>query len=85
MSPRRPLGSLTAAVDELSAILRRRREDRARRVRIYDEQGHARALDPAGEEAAPLVDAAAAMIAAAAASGAGRAESGAAPPGDAED
>jgi hypothetical protein len=47
-------GLLTGAV----ATVRRRREDRAPRVRLYDAAGTARALDPGSEQGAALLAAA---------------------------
>ena len=62
MKPRRRIDSLTAAVGDVAGALRRRRLGRAPYVRLHDERGHVRALDPLGDEAAALLDAAAAMV-----------------------
>jgi hypothetical protein len=62
MRRRGALDSLGAVVGDLTGALRRRREGRERRVRLYDERGHARTVDVEGEEAAPLLEAATAMI-----------------------
>ncbi len=62
MRPRRPIDALTAAVEDVAGSLRRRRESRALRIRLYDDAGRVRALDPDGEEARPLVEAADALL-----------------------
>ncbi len=56
------MDALTAAVEDVAGSLRRRRESRALRVRLYDAGGRVRALDPDGEEARPLVEAADALL-----------------------
>jgi len=62
MRPRGPLDALTSAVEDVTATLRRRRHARALRVRLYDEHGQVRALDPTADEARPLVEAASALL-----------------------
>ena len=62
MKPRRPIDSLTSAVEDLAGSLRRRRESRELRVRLHTADGKVRTLDPASDEAAPLVDAADALL-----------------------
>ena len=51
-------GRVRTLVGGLAATLRRRREDRAVRVRIYDAAGTPRALEPDSAEGAALVAAA---------------------------
>ena len=74
MKPRGRIDSLTAAVGDVAGALRRRRLGRAPYVRLHDERGRVRALDPFGDEADALLDAAAAMVDAADAAGSGAAE-----------
>jgi hypothetical protein len=70
MKPRGRIDRLTAAVGDMAGSLRRRREGREPYVRLYDEAGRPRAVDPASPEGEALLDAAAAMVdAAEAASG----------------
>jgi hypothetical protein len=52
------LGSLSAAVGDLAAAVRRARDARAVYVRIYDARGRATTLDPASEEAKAALQAA---------------------------
>jgi hypothetical protein len=58
MRRRGRLGSLSAAVGDLAAAVRRARDARAVYVRTYDEQAHATTLDPASEEAKAALQAA---------------------------
>lgn len=74
MKPRGRIDSLTAAVGDVAGALRRRRLGRAPYVRLHDERGRVRALDPLGDEADALLDAAAAMVDAADAAGVGAAD-----------
>ena len=62
MKPRRPIDSLTSAVEDIAGSLRRRRESRDLRVRLHTADGRVRTLDPHSEEAAPIVDAADALL-----------------------
>jgi len=62
VKPRRPIDALTAAAEDVAGSLRRRRESRALRIRLYDEAGRMRTLDPDDEEARPLVEAADALL-----------------------
>jgi hypothetical protein len=66
--PRGRIDSLTAAVGDMAGALRRRREGREPYVRLYDEAGRPRAVDPASPLGEALLDAAAAMVDAAEAS-----------------
>jgi hypothetical protein len=52
------LGSVSAAVGDLAAAVRRARDARAVYVRTYDSVGHATTLDPASEEAKAALEAA---------------------------
>jgi len=52
------LGSLSAAVGDLAAAVRRARDSRAVYVRIVDSMGQATTLDPASEEAKAALEAA---------------------------
>jgi hypothetical protein len=70
VKPRRRIDSLTAAVGDVAGALHRRRLGRAPYVRLHDERGRVRALDPLDEQADALLDAAAAMVDAADAAGA---------------
>ena len=78
MKPRRRIDSLTAAVGDVAGALHRRRLGRAPYVRLHDERGRVRALDPLDEQADAVLDAAAAMVDAAdaAAARAGQEEEG---------
>jgi hypothetical protein len=58
VKPRRPIDSLTSAVEDIAGSLRRRRESRALRIHLHGADGKVRTLDPASDEAAPIVDAA---------------------------
>ncbi|MGI8594894.1 MAG: hypothetical protein ACR2ML_11115 [Solirubrobacteraceae bacterium] len=62
MKPRRPIDALTAAVEDVAGSLRRRRESRALRIRLYDAGGRVRTLDPDDPVARPLVEAADALL-----------------------
>jgi hypothetical protein len=55
---RRPIDSLTSAVEDIAGSLRRRRESRELRIRLYSADGKVRTLEAGSDEAAPLVDAA---------------------------
>jgi hypothetical protein len=68
MKPRRRMDSVTAAVGDMAGALRRRREGREPYVRLYDEAGRPRAVDPQSAPGEALLDAAAAMVDAAEAS-----------------
>ncbi len=59
-------GRIRTLAGGLVATLRRRREDRAVRVRLYDAAGTPRTLDPGAGEGAALLAAAERMIDAAA-------------------
>jgi hypothetical protein len=58
VKPRRPIDSLTSAVEDITGSLRRRRQSRELRVRLYDADGKVRTLDPASDEATAIVEAA---------------------------
>ena len=58
MKPRRPIDSLTSAVEDIASSLRRRRQSRELRIRLHGADGKVRTLDPDSDEAAPIVDAA---------------------------
>jgi hypothetical protein len=76
MRSRGPLDAVTGVVGDAAAGLRRRREARRPYVKLYDEAGDVRVLDPEDEPAQLLLETAAAMVdVAAPASRAGRAES----------
>jgi len=62
MKPRRPIDSLTSAVEDIANSLRRRRQSRDLRVRLHSADGKVRTLDPQSDEAAPIVDAADALL-----------------------
>jgi hypothetical protein len=62
MRRRTRLGSLTAAVGDLAASVRRARDARAETVRVYDASGHGRTLDPASDEAKAALEAANRLI-----------------------
>jgi hypothetical protein len=75
MRPRGPLDAVTGVVGDAAAGLRRRREARRPFVKLYDELGDVRVLDPEDARAQALLEIAAAMVdVAAPASRAGRAE-----------
>jgi hypothetical protein len=59
---RRPIDSLTSAVEDIAGSLRRRRESRELRIRLHTADGKVRTLDPGSDEAAPIVDAADALL-----------------------
>jgi hypothetical protein len=58
VKPRRPIDSLTSAVEDIAGSLRRRRQSRELRIRLHAADGKVRTLDSASDEAAPIVDAA---------------------------
>jgi hypothetical protein len=62
MSPRGPVDRLSEALGAAAATLRRRREERGPRARLYDERGGMQIVDPASPEGERLLSAAAAMI-----------------------
>jgi hypothetical protein len=62
MRRRTRLASLSAAVGDLAASLRRARDARAELVRLYDASGHGRTLDPASTEAKAALEAAMRLI-----------------------
>jgi len=62
MRRRTRLASLTAAVGDLAASLRRARDARAELVRVYDGSGHGRTLDMASNEAKAALEAAIRLI-----------------------
>jgi hypothetical protein len=62
VKPRGRIDSVTAAVGDMAGALRRRREGREARVRLYDRTGTMIAVDPAGEHAEALLDRAAEML-----------------------
>jgi hypothetical protein len=62
VKPRGRMDSVSAAVGEAAASLRRRREGRRPYAKVYDDQGVARVLDPASAQAAELIAAAEAMV-----------------------
>jgi hypothetical protein len=62
MKRRTRLASLSAAVGDLTASVRRARDARGERVRIYDASGHGRTLDPASKEAKAALEAAIRLI-----------------------
>jgi hypothetical protein len=75
MRPRGPLDAVTGVVGDAAAGLRRRREARRPNVKLYDESGGVRVLDPDDERTVAMLETAAAMVdAAVPASRAGRAE-----------
>jgi hypothetical protein len=55
-------GRIRTLAGGIVATLRRRREDRALRVRVYDAAGNPRTVDPEGGEGAALVAAAERVI-----------------------
>jgi len=62
MRRRTRLASLTAAVGDMAASVRRARDARAEVVRIYDASGHGRTVDPASKEAKAALEAAIRLI-----------------------
>jgi hypothetical protein len=62
MRRRTRLASLSAAVGDLAASLRRARDARAELVRIYDPSGHGSTLDPASKGAKAALEAAMRLI-----------------------
>ena len=62
MKPRGRIDSVTAAVGDVAGALRRRREAREARVRVYDGTGAMRALDPTDELAGAVLDTAMEML-----------------------
>ena len=62
MRRRTRLASLSAAVGDLAASVRRARDARAELVRIYDASGHGRTLDPTSEDANAALEAAIRLI-----------------------
>jgi hypothetical protein len=62
MRPRGPLDAVTGVVGDAAAGLRRRREARRPFVKLYDESGDVRVLDPDDERAQALLEIAAAMV-----------------------
>ena len=75
MRSRGPLDAVTGVVGDAAAGLRRRREARRPFVKLYDESGDVRVLDPEDERAQAMLETAAAMVdAVAPASRTGRAE-----------
>jgi hypothetical protein len=53
---------VAAAVGDVAATLRRRREDREPRIRLYDADGLARAVATDSDDGAALLSAAGAMV-----------------------
>ena len=75
MRSRGPLDAVTGVVGDAAAGLRRRRVARRPFVKLYDESGDVRVLDPEDERAQAMLETAAAMVdAVAPASRTGRAE-----------
>ena len=62
MRRRTRLASLTAAVGDLAASVRRARDARAELVRVYDASGQGRTLDAASNEAKAALEAAIRLI-----------------------
>ena len=62
MKSRRPIDSLTSAVEDLAGSLRRRREARTLRIRVHTAAGSIRAVDPESDEATAIVEAADALL-----------------------
>ena len=62
MKPRGRMDSVSAAVGEAAASLRRRREARRPYAKVYDARGVARVLEPTSPQAADLIAAAEAMV-----------------------
>ena len=62
MRRRTRLASLTAAVGDLAASVRRARDARAELVRVYDASGQGRTIDAASNEAKAALEAAIRLI-----------------------
>ena len=62
MRSRSRLDAVTGVVGDAAGVLRRRREARRPYAKLYDSEGEARLLDPAGEQAKNLLDTAEAMV-----------------------
>jgi hypothetical protein len=62
MKPRGPLDAFTGVVGDAAVALRRRREGRRPYVKLYDEAGDVRILDPESDEAAVMIEVASAMV-----------------------
>jgi len=62
MRSRGPLDAVTGVVGDAAAGLRRRREARRPFVKLYDESGDVRVLDPDDESTQALLEIAAAMV-----------------------
>ena len=62
MRSRGPLDAVTGVVGDAAAGLRRRREARRPFVKLYDESGDVRVLDPDDERAQALLEIGAAMV-----------------------
>jgi hypothetical protein len=58
VKPRRPIDSLTSAVEDIAGSLRRRRQSRELKIVVHGADGKVRTIDPASEEAEPILDAA---------------------------
>jgi hypothetical protein len=66
MRSRSRLDAVTGVVGDAAGALRRRRENRRPYAKVYDADGRAQLLDPAGDQARDLLDTAGAMVDAAA-------------------
>ena len=62
MRQRGRIDSVTAAVGDAAATLRRRREARQPYVKVWAEEGEGRLLDPASPEAEALIETATGMV-----------------------
>ena len=62
MRSRGPLDAVTGVVGDAAAGLRRRRVARRPFVKLYDESGDVRVLDPEDERAQAMLETAAAMV-----------------------
>jgi hypothetical protein len=62
MRSRGPLDAVTGVVGDAAAGLRRRREGRRPYVKLYDESGDVRVLEPDDERAQSLLDTAGSMV-----------------------
>jgi hypothetical protein len=62
MRQRGRIDSVTAAVGDAAATLRRRREARQPYVKVWGEAGEGRLLDPLSPEAQALIDTATGMV-----------------------
>jgi hypothetical protein len=62
MRSRGPLDAVTGVVGDAAAGLRRRRVARRPLVKLYDESGDVRVLDPEDERAQALLEIGAAMV-----------------------